>query len=543
MRRQIWSDIYVAPYGQYHQELLDPNSGLHEFDPTAIVFAFDARHALGRVDPAMDAETAAQKVEEIAEQYLGLWELARKNFSCTVIQQTILPVFAPLLGNNEHRLSGSPRRLVNRLNQRIAELADDSSVDLMDIDARSGHDGIAAWHDPVLWHRAKMDVSPTISPVYGDLVARLVAAQQGRSYKCLVLDLDNTLWGGVIGDDGLEGIVLGQGSAHGEAFVDFQEYVHYLSRRGLILAVCSKNDEANAVSPFENHPEMVLKREHFASFVANWNDKASNLRAIAEQLNIGIDSLVFVDDNPFERNLVRTELPMVAVPELPEDPARYAQCIADGGYFEGIHVTLEDLARTEQYRSNAQRENLRAAVTDIETYLKSLEMKMSARPFDEIGLARITQLINKTNQFNLTTRRYSEQEVAAMIDAPDHFTLQVRLTDKFGDNGMICVVIAVPSDQPDALRIDTWLMSCRVLGRQVEHAVLNVLADGAMKSGYKALIGEFCPTQRNSMVKDHYEKLGFIPSEGGKDGQTFWTLPLDTFAPLQTHMAELDTAP
>jgi FkbH-like protein len=351
------------------------------------------------------------------------------------------------------------------------------------------------------------------------------------------VDLDNTLWGGVIGDDGLDGIVLGQGSALGEAFVAFQEYLHQLSRRGVILAVCSKNDEANALSPFENHPEMVLKRSHFAAFVANWADKATNLRNIAQRLNIGLDSLVFVDDNPFERNLVRTELPVVAVPELPEDPAHYARCLADAGYFESARITAEDLARTEQYRANIERESLRSSVTDLSTYLESLKMEMQATPFDEIGLGRITQLINKTNQFNLTTRRYSEQEVAAIMSEPNTITLQVRLTDKLGDNGMISVVIAKPTEQEDELTIDTWLMSCRVLGRQVEHAVLNILADAAMRSGYRYLKGEFKPTAKNTLVKDHYEKLGFEPAGTGEAGQTSWRLSLKKFSPFPTFIA------
>jgi FkbH-like protein len=534
LRRRIWATTYTSPYGQYLQDLLDPNSGLHAFKPTVVLFAFDARHALGKFDADMDQASADRLVDDIAEQFRGHWELARRSFSCAVIQQTILSVFPALLGNNEHRLPGSPSRLVARINARIAELADQSGIDLLSLDARAAEDGIAQWHDPVLWHRAKMEVAPPAAPFYGDLVARIVAAQVGRSFKCLVLDLDNTLWGGVVGDDGVEGLTLGQGSALGEAYVAFQDYARQLSQRGVILAVCSKNDEANALGPFTSHPEMVLKRHMMAAFVANWTDKATNIRTIAKELNIGLDALVFADDNPFERNLIRQELPMVAVPELPEDPAYYAPCIADAGYFEGISVTSEDRARTGQYRANAERESLRATTSDLTSYLRSLEMEMRADPFDAVGLARITQLINKTNQFNLTTRRYTEHEVGDLTRSPDAITLQIRLTDKFGDNGMIAVVIAQPGENIGELAIDTWLMSCRVLGRQVEQATLNVLVGEARQRGFKTIRGEFRPTAKNAMVRDHYATLGFKPAGAGAEGQTFWTLAIDGFTPFST---------
>ena len=290
-----------------------------------------------------------------------------------------LPVHPAFLGNNEHRLPGSRLAFIARLNHELRLLADEDGVDVLAVDAPAAVDGLKAWHDPALWHRAKQEISPATAPIYGELVARLLAAEQGRSSKCLVLDLDNTLWGGVIGDDGLAGLVLGQGSALGEAFVDFQDYARELSRRGVILAVCSKNDEANALEPFDHHPEMVLKRTDIASFVANWHDKASNIRAIAEELNIGLDSLVFVDDNPFERSLVRRELPMVAVPEVGDDPATFAQTLADAGYFETVTVTEEDRVRTEQYQGNRRREQLKASTTDLDF--------LSAQPRDAADLA------------------------------------------------------------------------------------------------------------------------------------------------------------
>jgi len=530
LRRRLWAQVHVNPFGQYLQELLDPNSDLHKFKPTVILFAFDARHVIGQPAVGMGGAAADSLIEEKASHYAELWERARQAFSCHVIQQTLLPVFPELLGNNEHRLPGSPQRMVGRFNQRMRELADERRVDVLAMDNRVQRDGIGPWHDPVLWHKGKIEIAPAMAPLYGDLVARIVAAQCGRSHKCLVLDLDNTLWGGVVGDDGIEGLVLGQGSAAGEAFVEFQRYVQQLSARGVILAVCSKNEEKAALEPFSRHPEMVLKRPAFAAFLANWTDKATNLRLIAERLNIGLDSLVFADDSPFERNLVRRELPMVAVPELPEDAAEYARCLADAGYFEGIGLTAEDLSRADQYCANAERETLRASVADLSSYLKSLEMEIVAGPFDRLGQARITQLINKTNQFNLTTRRYSEQEVAAAMECADVITLQIRLIDKFGDNGMIAVVIGKPSSGD--LLIDTWLMSCRVLGRQVEQATLNLMVQEARRQGYRALIGEYRPTEKNIIVRDLYQKLGFSHQRSDEAGNSLWRLSIDQFVPF-----------
>jgi FkbH-like protein len=413
---------------------------------------------------------------------------------------------------------------VHRFNEALRSRADAAGVALLSLDICAVTHGLAAWHDPALWHKAKQEVHPLAAPYYGDLVGRLLSAMQGRSAKALVFDLDNTLWGGVIGDDGLSGIVLGQGSALGEAYASFQHYVCDLGRRGIILAVCSKNDESNALEPFEKHPDMVLKRGDIGCFVANWADKATNLRAIAETLNIGLESLVFVDDNPAERAIVRRELPMVAVPELPEDPALYAATVADAGYFESVRLTQEDFKRTEQYQANARRGSLKAAATNLESYLRSLEMRAFWSRFDRFGQARIVQLINKTNQFNLTTRRVTDEEIAALIDDDQALTLQIRLIDTFGDNGVIAIVIGLFESGTKDIRLDIWVMSCRVLGRGVEEETLNLIANQAIALGAARLIGIYKPTAKNGMVADHYKRLGFQP-----DGDR-WILPLGNWA-------------
>jgi FkbH-like protein len=370
-----------------------------------------------------------------------------------------------------------------------------------------------------------------------------------------VLDLDHTLWDGGIGDDGIDGIVLGQGSAAGEAHLEFQRYAKGLMERGVVLAVCSKNDEANALLPFEQHPDMALRRGDIACFVANWEDKPANLRRIARELNLGLESLVFVDDNPVERGLVRKELPMVAVPEMPEDPAEYVRVLAGAGYFEGLGVTEEDRERAAQYAANAKREAGRAAAagegatTDLRSYLAGLRMELERKPFDAAGRARIVQLINKTNQFNLTTRRRTEAEVERLMQQPAALTLQFRLKDVYGDNGMIGVIIVAPAagiglhgaTAADRV-IDTWLMSCRVLGRQAEDAMMNVLVEQARARGVRRIFGQYVPTVKNAMVREHYARMGFELVETTADGATVWVLDLAAYTSRETQIVCVEDA-
>ncbi len=527
LRRGLWMQTFEADYNQYYQALLDPASALAAYAPTNVLLAFDSYHMTRGLNPLADAEEVAGLRAEKIAHLREVWRLCRDRCSGPIIQQTVLPLFDPLLGGNEARLPGSRARFVTALNEAIREAAARDDVDILAIDERCARQGSEAWHEPMLWLKAKQEIAPSAAPLYGDLVARLIAARRGRSFKALVLDLDNTLWGGVIGDDGLGGIVVGQGSAFGESFLALQAYAKELAGRGVILAVCSKNDEANARLPFTDHPDMLLRTQDISCFVANWDDKAQNIRRIAGDLNIGLDALVFVDDNPFERNLVRAELPMVAVPEVPEEPALVARCVADAGYFESIGLTADDRQRTAQYKANAERSSFAADAADLQGYLRGLDMKLVWSRFDAPGLARIVQLINKTNQFNLTTRRYAEQEVVDIMQASDAFGLQFRLIDRFGDNGMISVVIG--RRQGEDVALDTWLMSCRVLGRQVEEATLGLVAEAARSLGARRLIGVFKPTAKNAMVREHYGKLGFTLDACKADESSSWSLDLAHF--------------
>jgi FkbH-like protein len=537
MRRNLSITIHEAAYGQYRQALADP-AELKAFQPTAILFALDAYHLAAGVEPSMSLAETDAALEAAAERIRQCWRLA-KTFDAAIIQTIPLPVHAGLAGNNEHRLVGSPRTFISRLSDRLRRMADDEQVDVLSLDVRATADGLTAWHDPDLWHQAKMEVAPSIAPTYGDCLARLLAAQVGVSRKCLVLDLDNTLWGGAVGDLGIDGIELGQGSATGEAFTAVQAYSRALSQRGVILAVCSKNDEHNAVDAFDRHPEMVLRRSDITCFVANWNDKASNLRRIAKELNIGLDALVFLDDNPFERELVRRELPMVAVPEISDDPSTYPRLLEKAGYFETTHITEDDLRRGEQYRQSAERTRLSETATDLESYLSSLNSRLTWRSFDRLGLSRIVQLANKTNQFNLTTRRYSEADIISIMEDQRSFGLQLRLADRFGDNGTIAAVIGrlQPSGE---IFIESWLMSCRVLGRGVETATLQLVVDQARRLGAARIIGEYRPTAKNGMVRDLYARLGFnldaTADEKVGDAQRY-SLELAQFHPAEVSMS------
>lgn len=516
IRHGLWISIYECDYGQYYRELLDCSSPLYTFKPDVVVFAQDAYHLTQGSSTQFTTSEANAFLEDRHASIARCWHLAREAFGCQIIQNTAMSVHRPLLGANEHRLPGSGATLIYEMNYRLRSSAQNLGVDLVNLDTQSARDGVPRWHDPVLWYRSKQEISPSAAPFYGDLIGRIIGARRGRSFKCLALDLDNTIWGGVAAEDGLEGIILGQGSALGESYSAFQTYLLELSRRGIVLAVCSKNDEAIALEVFERHPEMILRRKDIAVFKANWSDKATSLKEIALELNVGVDSIVFVDDNPVERAWVRRQLPMLAVPEVSEDPLRACQALADAGYFESVSITEEDRSRSEQYQANQQRLALRESSSDIADYLRDLRMILKWRRFDQIGLQRIVQLINKTNQFNLTTRRYTEHDVLEIMQSQEAFGLQLRLVDRFGDNGIVAICIVKSRDEE--LVIDTWLMSCRVLGRTVENATLNLLADLARKRGATSLIGEYIPTRKNTMVAAHYAKLGFkvaTTDEGG----------------------------
>jgi FkbH-like protein len=524
-RHGIALEVIQPSYDQVAQEALTPDSTINSSKPDAVLFALDYR-ALPLKLSLADAEAHAAMVEGALGYLQALRNGIKTNSNAVCIFQTFAPPVEALFGSLDRALPGTLRSMIDGVNRELAEFVPANGDVLLDVAGLAETVGLADWHDTQQWNMAKFSFSDRMIPLYAEHVARTVAALRGKSSKVLVLDLDNTVWGGVIGDDGLEGIKVAQGDARGEAHLAVQRLALELRQRGIVLAVSSKNTDEVAREPFLKHPEMLLKLDHIAVFQANWNDKATNIQAIAEELSLGLDSMVFLDDNPVERGLVRRLLPQVAVPELPEDPAWYARTLAAAGYFESVAFAAEDLKRAGFYQDNAKRASLQKQVAGVDAYLASLDMTITFQPFDATGRARIVQLINKSNQYNLTTRRYTDPEVVAAENDPAVFTLQMRLADIFGDNGMISVVICRPLGE-DAWEVDTWLMSCRVLGRKVEHMALRELLRHAHAAGISRIIGVYLPTERNKLVVDHYAKLGFTKVSEDADGSTRWELAVE----------------
>jgi FkbH-like protein len=532
-RHGIALEVIQPSYDQVAQEALTPDSKVNRSKPDAVLLALDYR-ALPLKLSLGDAEASSATVQGVIGYLQALRGGIKANSNAVCIFQSFAPPVETLFGSLDRALKGTLRSLIDAINRELAEYVSGSGDVLLDVAALAETVGLADWHSTQLWNMAKFSFSDELIPLYADHVARTLAAIRGGGAKVLILDLDNTIWGGVIGDDGLDGIQVAQGDARGEAHLAVQRLALDLRQRGILLAVSSKNTDEVARMPFEEHPEMLLKLEHIAVFQANWNDKATNIQAIAEKLSLGLDSMVFLDDNPAERGLVRKLLPQVAVPELPEDPAYYARTLAAAGYFEAVAFANEDLKRAGFYQDNAKRASLQKQVGGVDAYLASLDMTITFQPFDATGRARIVQLINKSNQYNLTTRRYTDPEVTAAENDPEVFTLQARLADIFGDNGMISVVICRPAEA-GAWEIDTWLMSCRVLGRKVEHMVLREVLRHANAAGIHKLIGIHRPTDRNKLVADHYARLGFTKVGEEESGSTRWELLVEC--------AELESAP
>jgi FkbH-like protein len=513
----------AAPFGVTIQAALAPDSTILNSQPDVMLLALDYRAFFA--DYSLD-DSAETKVDAAIAHVRDLRDAFASASGAAVIVQTIAAPPERMFGSFDRRQHGTPAWLSARFNERLVSEILEAGTSLLDVEGLADRLGLAHWHDRAQHMTARLPFAARFVPYYADYVARLLAALRGKARKVLALDLDNTLWGGVIGDDGVDGIVLGQGSARGEAFLDVQRAALALKQRGVLLALCSKNDEAIALKAIREHPEMLLRETDFSARQINWNDKATNLEAIAEYLSLGLDSFVLLDDSPAERAQVRQALPQVSVLELPSDPAAYARNLLDAGLFEASAFSDEDRLRADAYAANAKRDSLRTQTRDLGAFLQSLEMSAGFVSDGNVGWSRFAQLINKSNQFNLTTRRYTEAEIAAVVRDPRSLALQMRLIDKFGDNGMISAIICT-SEGSDWV-LDTWVMSCRVLGRKVEEAALNEIVRRASAAGVTRLRGIYRPTDRNALVKDHYENLGFS-QVAQTDGAIVWELDLAGF--------------
>jgi len=533
LRYGIALDVVYGAFGQMVQEALDPASPINRSKPDAVLIAVDHRGLpfVSAEPSALPRASADAALAELATMREGF----RRHAGAVCLVQSLPAPLNAGFGSLDAALSGSLRSAISDFNTALARSIADSGDILIDVDWLAQSVGLHQWYDERTWYLGRMPFAQQALPLYADYVMRVVAAMRGKSRKCLILDLDNTLWGGVIGDDGIDGIALSQGDARGEAYRAIQLAAAELRRRGVVLAVCSKNDDDKARLPFRSHSGMVLKEEDIAVFVANWDDKATNIERIADRLELGLDAMVLLDDNPVERAQVRQAIPLVAVPELGDDPSDFVRQLMWGGYFESVSFTKEDLQRAAQYKVNADRLELKERSRDLGEFLRSLQMEIDARPFDASGRKRITQLINKTNQFNVMTRRYTEPQIESMEGSSAHYTLQVTVRDRFGDNGMIGVVICDKSESE--WTIDSWLMSCRVLNRRVEEAVCNRVARDAAAAGAKRLIGRYRATERNGMVADLFARLGFTQTEGD-DSAERWVLELRDHRPFDVPLAE-----
>ncbi len=518
--------IYEADYSTAALEAYDPASGLYAFAPDVVFFSLAAQKYRDNFLSNLDPEWRERLPQAYAGEVMGIVDAMLSAGLGVIVSNLALPVermFGNFSAQTSLSLYGSALKFNALLVDAVAQRRGCQLNDVMYLASRIGGE---AFFDERLWASAKYLCANRHLPEVAHGVARAAAARKGRMSKCLVLDLDNTLWGGVIGDDGKDGIALG-GDAYGEQFQLFQRYILSLKARGYILAVCSKNNEEVALDAFRNHPEMILAEGDIAVFVANWNDKASNIEYIARVLNIGLDSLVFIDDSPFERELVKAALPMVAVPDMPEDVADYMRAIEASGVLEAIGYSNEDYHRNQKYREEALRTTEQIKYGSIDEYLQSLRMTIVCSTFVEDSLPRVAQLLQRSNQFNLCTRRFSEADCERMMNDPaGYHSVQARLSDRFGDYGLISVICTRVADK--CMHIEELVMSCRVLRRGVEEYLMNHLFQECRRRNLKGIFGEYIKTAKNAMVKDFYENFGYRPVPG-PGGRNRWYLGVDEY--------------
>ena len=525
-------DLFEAEYNQVERQFMDPASELYEFDADIIV-VFQSTHKLGEYHSGLPVEGQASVADERLSFVASICEnpsLANKKiiyFNYPEIEDTVF-------GSYANKVTSSLSYQIRKLNYELMNLSQQYPnlfiCDIAGLQNKFGRDFMFA---PNVYTSTEMVLSIDALPYVASRVMDIVCAIKGQFKKCLILDLDNTVWGGVIGDDGLEGIQLGHGLGIGKAFTEFQMWVKKLKQRGIIICVASKNNEETAKEPFEKHPDMVLKLDDIAVFQANWETKVDNIRTIQSILNIGFDSMVFLDDNPFERNMVRENIKGITVPELPEDPGEYLEYLYSLNLFETASYSNADKDRTKQYQVEAKRVSLSKTFTNEADFLKSLNMVSTVSGFTKFNTPRVAQLSQRSNQFNLRTVRYTEADITALAENPDVIDLSFTLEDKFGDNGLIAVIIMKRQDA-ETLFVDTWFMSCRVLKRGMENFTLNTMVERAKAAGYKKIIGEYLPTLKNKMVENHYTGLGFTKMENSETAR--YELDVEAYQPRECYI-------
>lgn len=523
-------DLFEAEYNQVERQVLDPTSDLYVHDAKYTI-VFQSTHKLLEHYSLMPASEWGG----LADERINFIRTICENISGKIICYNYPEIEDTVFGSYANKVSASFSYQLRKLNYELMNLAQENpNLFICDIAAIQNKFGRDFMFDSTVYVSTEMLLSIDALPYVAARTMDIIASIEGKFKKCLILDLDNTVWGGVVGDDGWENIQVGHGLGIGKAFSEFQQWVKKLKNRGIIVCVCSKNDEDKAKEPFEKNPEMVLKLDDISVFVANWENKADNIRTIQSILNIGFDSMVFLDDNPFERNMVRENVPGVTVPELPEDPGEYLEYLYTLNLFETASYSSADKDRTKQYQVEAKRVATAKKFTNEADFLKSLEMVSEVSGFTSFNTPRVAQLSQRSNQFNLRTVRYTEDQITAIENNPKQKGLAFTLEDKFGDNGLIAVIILQEKDT-ETLFIDTWFMSCRVLKRGMENFTLNNIVEYAKANGYKKVIGEYLPTLKNGMVKKHYTNLGFVKL---KEAETdLYELDVDSYQNRECYIA------
>ncbi len=519
--------FYESEYGQYFQDAMFPGEELISFAPDIIYIHTSNRNIMNYPEAGDSKERVEEKLDNTFNHFKTMWNKLHETFRCPIIQNNFEAPFYRLYGNRDGYDIHGRLLFVNRLNERFAAFAMDEAKEgtffINDINYLSSCYGLDAWSDPLFWHMYKYCLCVPAIPSLSFNVANIIKSIFGKNKKALVLDLDNTLWGGVIGDDGQDGIEIGQETNLGQVYSEFQGYVKQVKDLGVVLTVDSKNEEVNAMEGL-NHPDGILKKDDFVIIKANWEPKSENMKQIASELNVLPDSLVFVDDNPAEREIVRGQIKGCAVPEL-DSPEHYIEILDHSGFFEATNISEDDRKRNEMYLANRKRVELIESFSDYSDYLKSLEMEADILPFEKMYMPRIAQLTNKSNQFNLTTKRYTQDNIEQAAADPSNLTFYGRLKDKFGDNGIVSLVIGKMKGKE--LHIDLWLMSCRVLKRDMEFAMMDEVVKTALSKGITTIYGYYYPTSKNKMVSDFYITQGFELISGDEEGNKTYRLKID----------------
>jgi len=526
LKDKILPEFYESEFNKYYEDVMFDNPKLTKLKPDIIFIHTTSVNIQYSRKYSSDKAYIEHEIEKEFNKFKSIWDAIRQKYACVIIQNNFELPFYRILGNLDSSDLRGKTYFISRLNEEFIKHAQENkNFYINDINYLSSWIGLERWHDKSYWHAFKYALSHEAIPLLSHSVANIIKSIYGKSKKCLVLDLDNTLWGGVVGDDGIENIKIGKETPEAEAYTEFQNYIKELKKRGVILAVCSKNDLKIAKEGL-SHPDNILKADDFTVLKANWKRKDENIVDIAKEININLDSMVFVDDNPAEQEIVKSSLKDVSVPSIDNNVVNYINTIDKAGFFETTALSGDDLNRGRYYKDDSKRKETEKSFANYDDFLKSLSMVAEINCFIPLYLERLTQLINKTNQFNLTTKRYTYSEVEKISRSKEHIALYGKLSDKFGDNGIVSIIIGQIRNKQE-LHLDIWLMSCRVLNRGMEKAMFDALVSECKERKITTIVGYYYKTKRNDIVSQYYQQIGFESVSKDQNGDSVWkyTIP------------------